>query len=101
MLYVEPLSFSNQVYIKIANSTFHNNTDVCLLRFTKENSLTPNLITYVSLTNLTITNNNQHYYAEDLILITIAYVEEFSTINLWIITGIIVLLSYSLLQYNL
>ena len=72
MIYVEPLSQSNIVHILIVNSTFHNNTEVRFLEVGGHIVL-PNIITSVFLTNLTVLNNDQRYYGNDLILITNAY----------------------------
>ena len=76
MIYVEPLSYSrsNHIYIKIYNSTFQNNVNVCFLKVTEYYGYIPNIVANVALTNLTISYNNQHYYGNDLILITNARV---------------------------
>ena len=72
MLYVEPFSQSNLVHILIVNTTFHNNTEVHFLKVGGHIVL-PNIMTSVFLTNLTVLNNDQRYYGNDLILITNAY----------------------------
>ena len=68
MIYIESLSYLSKVYLQIEHSTFHDNTDVCFLQVTKGYIL-PNIITFVFLETLTVSNNNQHCYGEDLILI--------------------------------
>ena len=75
MIYVESLTYSHHGFIHISNSTFHNNTDVGFLRITEDYNVMPNILQVsVSLTDLTISNNDQQYYSNDLILITNAYV---------------------------
>ena len=74
MIYVKLLSYSNQVIIKIDNSTFHNNINVCFLVVTEYDGYIPNVVANVVLTDLTVSNNIQHYYGNDLILLNNAKV---------------------------
>ena len=74
MIYVEPLSYYRQGCIEIERSTFHNNTDVCFLKFSKNYAITRNLVASVFLFNLTVSNNNQQYHSNDLIFIKNGYV---------------------------
>ena len=74
MIHVELLSYSNQAYIQIDNCTFHNNINVCFLKVTEYYGDIPNIVADVVLTDLTVSNNSQHYYGNDLILITNANV---------------------------
>ena len=60
MIYVKVSSYSNQGYIKIDNSTFHNNINVCFLKVTEYYGYIPNIVANVILTGLTVSCNNQH-----------------------------------------
>ena len=74
MIYIKALTSGNHGYIQIDNSTFSNNTDVCFFKVTGDNGVTPYVVISVFLNNLTVSNNDQHHYGKDLILIADAYV---------------------------
>ena len=74
MIYVQAITCAYHGFIQIDNSTFSNNTDVCFLKVTGDNGIIPYIVINVFLNNLTVSNNDQHHYGKDLILIEDAYV---------------------------
>ena len=69
MIYVTAVTSANHGYIQIDNSTFSNYTDVCFLKVTGDNGVIPYVVMTVVINNLTVSNNDQHHYGNDLILI--------------------------------
>ena len=75
MIHVNPSGFSEiKPYIVISNSTFHSNKDVHFLRVERENGALPNMIAYMFLTNLIVSNNDHQNFGGDLIFITNGHV---------------------------
>ena len=68
MIHVEPISYSNNLRIEIANSTFHESIEVCFLKVARGHIILPNITATVTVKNIIVSNNDQHYYGNDLIL---------------------------------
>ena len=74
MIHVEPMSDSNNVQIQILNSKFHSNIGVHFLKVARSHTVFPNIFATDCLTNITVSNNDQEYYGDDLILSTNTHV---------------------------
>ena len=71
MIYVRPSTDTKlEGYITVSSSTFHNNENVSFIKVTRESHNIPNVITHVTLEDVTVSCNNHHYDGNDLILIT-------------------------------
>ena len=71
MIYVEPF---NKVYIKFEKSIFHFNINACFFKVARNDGILPSAMAFVRLIDLIVSNNDQNYHADDLILIANAYV---------------------------
>ena len=71
MIYVRPSTDTKiEGYITVSHSTFHNNKNVNFIKVARESENIPNVITHVTLEDVTVSCNNHHYDGNDLILIT-------------------------------
>ena len=71
MIYIRPSTYSKVVgHINISNSKFFNNKDVPFINVARKFQDILNVITYVSLANVIVSNNEHRYDGSDLISVT-------------------------------
>ena len=71
MIYIRPSTYTKiEGHVTVSNSIFHNNKDVNFIKVTRDSQNIPNVITHVTLDDVTVSCNEHHYDESDMIFIT-------------------------------